>query len=352
MTGKGFSGKETPLFPTMVGPNQIQMGEGWGDSLVRATTTASSLEAEHDSEDVGEEEVVEVVTTAKMIIGAVVDDVQVTTAIVDILVSAAETIVTTAPTITAESTKKNVEQERELKRNKKQMMHLINTRDNIQAKIDVDAQLAQRLHEEEMLQLTDAKKAILFIEFIEKRRKFFATKRYEEKSNKPPTKAQQMSIMSTYLKNIDVRKIRSLKKKSFTEIYELFDKAMKKINTFVDYKTELVVERSKKDEVTEGSLKRAGGELEQENAKKQKMKDGKESVELKQCLEIILDDGDDLTIDATPLSTRSLTIVDYNNYKKRNKNYIQIFRADGNSQMYLTFSKMLKFFDREDLEVL
>nr|GEW44349.1 copia protein [Tanacetum cinerariifolium] len=26
--GKGFSGKETPLFPTMVGPNQIQMGEG------------------------------------------------------------------------------------------------------------------------------------------------------------------------------------------------------------------------------------------------------------------------------------------------------------------------------------
>nr|GEU28914.1 hypothetical protein [Tanacetum cinerariifolium] len=26
--GKGFSGKETPLFPTTVGPNQVQMGEG------------------------------------------------------------------------------------------------------------------------------------------------------------------------------------------------------------------------------------------------------------------------------------------------------------------------------------
>nr|GEX98498.1 hypothetical protein [Tanacetum cinerariifolium] len=25
---KGFSGKETPLFPTMVGPNQVQMGKG------------------------------------------------------------------------------------------------------------------------------------------------------------------------------------------------------------------------------------------------------------------------------------------------------------------------------------
>nr|GEX74528.1 hypothetical protein [Tanacetum cinerariifolium] len=43
-----FSGKETPLFPTMVGPNQVQMGEG-GDSLVRSTTTASILEEELDS---------------------------------------------------------------------------------------------------------------------------------------------------------------------------------------------------------------------------------------------------------------------------------------------------------------
>nr|GEZ09186.1 hypothetical protein [Tanacetum cinerariifolium] len=44
---KGFPGKETPLFLTMVGPNQVQIGGG--DSLVRATTTVSSLEAERDS---------------------------------------------------------------------------------------------------------------------------------------------------------------------------------------------------------------------------------------------------------------------------------------------------------------
>nr|GFA17602.1 hypothetical protein [Tanacetum cinerariifolium] len=84
-----------------------------GNSLVRATTTASSLEAEQDSdeciEDVGEEEVVEVVTTAKMLIDTVVNAAQVTTAIADIPVSTAETIVTTALTITVESTKTNVE---------------------------------------------------------------------------------------------------------------------------------------------------------------------------------------------------------------------------------------------------
>nr|GFC94416.1 hypothetical protein [Tanacetum cinerariifolium] len=56
-------------------------------------------------EDVGEEKVVEVVTTAKMIIDAVVDAAHVTTAIADIPVSAAKSIVTTAPTITSESIK-------------------------------------------------------------------------------------------------------------------------------------------------------------------------------------------------------------------------------------------------------
>nr|GEV63476.1 ribonuclease H-like domain-containing protein [Tanacetum cinerariifolium] len=59
-------------------------------------------------EDVGDEEVVEVVSTAKVIINGVVNAAQVTIAIVDILVSAAETIVTTALTITTESTKTNV----------------------------------------------------------------------------------------------------------------------------------------------------------------------------------------------------------------------------------------------------
>nr|GEV29057.1 ribonuclease H-like domain-containing protein [Tanacetum cinerariifolium] len=94
--------------------------------------------------------------------------------------------------------------------------------------------------------------------------------------------------------------------------------------------TELVLESSKKAEVevTEGSSKRAGEELKQENAKKQKIKDDKESAELKHCLEINPDDEDDVTIDATPLSSKSPTIVDYKIYKEGRKSYYQIFRAD------------------------
>ncbi|GJY98829.1 hypothetical protein Tco_0516259 [Tanacetum coccineum] len=44
----------------------------------------------------------------------------------------------------------------------------------------------------------------------------------------------------------------------------------------------------------EQDSKRAGEALEQESSKKQKMDDDKETEELKQCMEIILDDGDDM----------------------------------------------------------
>nr|GEY35932.1 hypothetical protein [Tanacetum cinerariifolium] len=88
-----------------------------------------------------------------------------------------------------------------------------------------------------------------------------------------------------------------------------------------------------------------------ERSKKQKVKDDKESEELRKCLETIPDDGDEVTIDATPLSSKSPIIVDYKIYQERKKSYFQIFRADGNSQIYLTFSQMLENFDREDLEV-
>nr|GEV02790.1 uncharacterized mitochondrial protein AtMg00810-like [Tanacetum cinerariifolium] len=169
------------------------------------------------------------------------------------------------------------------------------------------------------------------IAWDDKRIKFFATKRAEKKRNRPPTKAQQRSIMSTYLKKMDGWKLISLKKKSFAEFQELFDKAMKKVNTFVDFKTELVEKKSKQAEAEitqKDSLKRGGDDLEQEKSKKQKVKDDKESEELNKCLEIILDDEDEVTIDATPLSFMSPTIVDYKIYQEGKKSYFQIFRAD------------------------
>nr|GEZ17073.1 putative reverse transcriptase domain-containing protein [Tanacetum cinerariifolium] len=103
--------------------------------------------------------------------------------------------------------------------------------------------------------------------------------------------------------------------------------------------------------VEEDSSKRAAGKLEQEDAKRQKIEEENEFAELKRCLEISPDD-DNVTIEATPLSSKSPTIVDYKIYKERRKSFFKIIRVDGNSQNYLTFGKMFKNFNREDLEVL
>ncbi|GJR84082.1 hypothetical protein Tco_0154867 [Tanacetum coccineum] len=100
--------------------------------------------------------------------------------------------------------------------------------------------------------------------------------------------------MCTYLKNMEGWKPKSLKNKSFVNIQELFDKAMKRVNTFVDYRTGLVEESSKKAETDqeesskkadakiaqESSLKRAGEELEQESSKRKKLEEDKESKEI------------------------------------------------------------------------
>ncbi|GJX45288.1 hypothetical protein Tco_0261964 [Tanacetum coccineum] len=140
------------------------------------------------------------------------------------------------------------EEEERLVREKAQQVEEANIAwDDVQAKINADYHLAQRLPAQEQEELTDEEKARIFVHFLEQRRKHFTAKRAKENRNRPPTRAQQRSII-----------------------------------------TELVKESSKKAEV----------EIAHER-----------------------NDGDDVTFDATPLSTKSPTI-------------------------------MLKNFDREDLEVL
>ncbi|GJX12355.1 hypothetical protein Tco_0204113 [Tanacetum coccineum] len=95
---------------------------------------------------------------------------------------------------------------------------LIETWDDIQAKIDVDHQLAKRMQAQEQEELSIEEKATLFQQLLEKRRKHFATKRAEDKRNKPPTKAQERKIMCTYLKNMEGYKLKDLKLKEFDSI--------------------------------------------------------------------------------------------------------------------------------------
>ncbi|GKE25415.1 hypothetical protein Tco_1440799 [Tanacetum coccineum] len=147
----------------------------------------------------------------------------------------------------------------------------------------IDEEIIQRLQEElqaeleedERLQeeLTIEERSKMFMELMDKRKKYFARLRAEEQRRKPPTKAQK--------RNMDI---------------------------------ELVKESSKKAEMVQESIsKRAGEELESDNSKKQKLDKNVEAevddeAEMKKHMEIVPDD--EVEIDAIPLATKPLIIID------------------------------------------
>ncbi|GJR61484.1 hypothetical protein Tco_1503646 [Tanacetum coccineum] len=200
-----------------------------------------------------------------------------------------ESITTTTTTIPSKDKGKCIMVEEPLQMKKKDQISFdkqeaIRLQAEFDEEIEADQLLAERLQVREQEELTIEERDKLFQQLLEKRRNHFAAKRAEEKRNMPPTRAQQRSIMCTYLKNMAGWKPKDLKSKSFENIPELFDKAFKSVNTFVDFRIELVdgtemEESSKKAEVMEesskkakeNSSKRTGDELEQENAKKQKV---------------------------------------------------------------------------------
>ncbi|GJZ96984.1 hypothetical protein Tco_0669318 [Tanacetum coccineum] len=96
--------------------------------------------------------------------------------------------------------------------------------------------------------------------------------------------------MCTYLKNMAGWKPKDLKTKSFANVQELFDKAMKRVNTFVDMDTKLV----------------GGSEVRAE--------------------------GKEVIFDAIPLATKPPSIVDWKIVKEGKMSFFQIIRASGSSK--------------------
>ncbi|GKB23694.1 hypothetical protein Tco_0863095, partial [Tanacetum coccineum] len=198
-----------------------------------------------------------------------------------------------------------LEEEERLSRQKEEEANLalIESWKNTQSMMDADFQLAQQMQIEEQEHLSIEEKSKLFVELLEKRKKHFAALRAKEKRNQPPTKTQKR--MSTYLKNMVGYKHNQLKSKSYDEIQEMFDKEMKRENTFVDIDTELV--KGSKTKAKESS-KRAREELESDNSKKQKIDehveaegdDDQEETEMKKHMEIV--QHNEVAIDAIPLN--------------------------------------------------
>nr|GFB60534.1 hypothetical protein [Tanacetum cinerariifolium] len=106
------------------------------------------------------------------------------------------------------------------------------------------------------------------------------------------------------------------------------------------------------DEETKRAIKSINQTPAQKAAKRRKLKEeAKEVEDLKQHLEIVPDEDDDVYTEATPLA-RKVLVVDYQIILVNNKPRYKIIKADGTHQLYASFITMLKNIDRDELETL
>ncbi|GJW68581.1 hypothetical protein Tco_0123005 [Tanacetum coccineum] len=178
--------------------------------------------------------------------------------------------------------------------------------DKIQARIDVDHELAVRLAHEEQEKYTIKERARLLAEFFKRRKKQLEVERAEAIRNKPPTRTQIRNRMITYLKHMVNSKQKSTKKRPRTD-------------------------------------------SEEESSKKQKLEEDNdaEKEELRDSMDVV--PRDDVAIDVESLATK-YPIIDWKTHiLNENIMYYPIIRVDGSSKNYKIFSEMLDDFDRQDV---
>ncbi|GKD33376.1 hypothetical protein Tco_1248885 [Tanacetum coccineum] len=151
----------------------------------------------------------------------------------------------------------------------------------IQARMDVDHELAVRLTHEEQEKYTIEKRAILLAGYFERRKKQLAVERAKVIRNKPPTRAQFRNRMITYLKHMDGSNTK---------------KAGKRIKRIIDSTSK------------------------QKSPKKSKVIKEQESIE-----------------------SNAEAATNYEQEKE------ELRIADGNTSYHKTFSSMLRKFDRQDI---
>nr|GEZ24216.1 hypothetical protein [Tanacetum cinerariifolium] len=278
----------------------------------------AAIEKSAEIELVELKEVVEVVSTAKLMT-------EVVTA-ASATITAATTPITTATLTTALNKGKGImfKEPKPLKK---------------QAQIEQDEAYAREL-EAELNKNIDWDEVIEQVQRKEKEDN--AMMRYHALKRKPQTEAQARKNMMIYLRNMAGFKMDYFKGMSYDDIRPIFEKKFNSNVAFLEKTREQIEEEDSK------ALKRASESQEEKVAKKQKLDE--EVKELKKHLQIVPNDEDDVYTEATPLA-RKVLVVDYEIYTENNKPYYKIIRADGSPQLFLSFLSLLRNFDRENLEV-
>ncbi|GJU82736.1 hypothetical protein Tco_1285101 [Tanacetum coccineum] len=211
------------------------------------------------------------------------------------------------------------------------MAAFTNEYDFIQARLNADKILAEKLQEEEREKFTIKQRAKFLYDTIAAQRRFLTQQRSEAIRNKLPTRNQLRNQMMTYLKHVGGYKHAQLNKKKFEEI-QMNEKAAGIDKEEVSEEPKSTKVKSKIEEPKENNRKTLGRRLKMKAPKRSKRQktdyDHEEENQLRTFLKIVPEE--EQKIDYEVLGTR-------------------VFRADGSSGWIKTFSELIKFFDRMDM---
>ncbi|GKA12313.1 hypothetical protein Tco_0691859 [Tanacetum coccineum] len=163
---------------------------------------------------------------------------------------------------------RKVQEEWEAEENKKRlaeeeatMAAFTNEYDFIQARLNADKILAEKLQEEEREKFTIEQRAKFLHDTIAAQRRFLAQQRSEAIRNKLPTRNQLRNQMMTYLKHVGGYKHAQLNKKKFEEIQVMYEKVKRENERFIP------IGSAEDDKLIEKMNKKAAGMDKEEVAK-------------------------------------------------------------------------------------
>nr|GEX72536.1 hypothetical protein [Tanacetum cinerariifolium] len=214
--------------------------------------------------------------------------------------------------------------------------------------IEMDAEYAKKLQEELEKEHDEAYKQIDWnaaFDHVQAKETHYI-KRYHGFKKKPQSKSKACKNMISYLRNTEGYKMEFFKGLKYDDILPIFQARFDANMKFL-FKTR--EEMEKEDEEVIKSINETPA---QKAAKRRKLnEEAQEADDLKKRLEIVPDEDDDVFVETIPLAQK-VPIVDYQVVVIDNKPKYKIIRSDNTHQFYISFTTLLKNFDREDLETL
>nr|GFA86892.1 hypothetical protein [Tanacetum cinerariifolium] len=169
-------------------------------------------------------------------------------------------------------------------------------------------------------------------------------RRYHGYKKKIQSESEAHKNIIAYLKNTKGFNMAFFKGKTYDQIRPIFQARFDANMRFLLKSKE---EMKKEEEVIIKSINETPA---QKAAKRRRLhKQAKKAKDLKKQLEVVVDEDDDVFIEATPIS-RKVPVVNYEIVMINNKPRYKIIRSDDTHQLYTSFITLLKNFDREDLE--